>query len=493
MRLIIVKDREEGCRLAARYFAHMLYKNPNAVFGLATGSSPIPLYRLLSTYHKSGWKDAMTFNLDEYVGVAKDDETSYHAFMHTHLFDNIDIQPHNIHLLDSHSSPDDLCQYEEDIKTAGGIDLQLLGIGQNGHIGFNEPGSSFESTTRLVDLTPSTLEANKDALSTKNHPTQAFTMGIQTILNAREICVLAWGSSKAKACFDALIGPMTTDVPASVLCLHEKCMWILDEDAASLISQHDRTRMCVWNTMALCDRGLHCVVFSPHPDDDVIAMGATISRLAEHHHVTIVYQTSGFRGIPTCSRDEATLIRQGEARAAVDKLGSNITTVFLNSPFYELKQAPSHEDVDLHIDLLERLKPDVVFAAGDYGDPHGTHEKCTGVLLEALHSKQCTSKGITEGVHHVPREVWLYKGAWEEWNIDEVDLIIPYDEECAARKKQSILCHASQTVPAFAGTDIRPFWQRADDRCKAHADQVNKRINNYPFHRVETFRLHRFL
>jgi len=367
MRMVVVKDKLEGSRVVSRIFAHRLSVTRTAVLGLATGSSPIPLYQILVDMYREGqisFEDVHTFNLDEYVPLGKDDPCSYHKFMHTQLFHHINLQSHHINLLDGATVDTDReCDaYEDAIRVVGGIDLQLLGIGQNGHIAFNEPGSSFHGRTHLVNLTQSTLDANQVYLSDTSQPTQALTMGIGTILDSKEIVVLAWGANKADACAKALTGVQSVDVPASALQGHPLCTWILDEDAASRLSVVERTKRSIWNTIAHV-KPCRVLIFSPHPDDDVIAMGATMQALVSNGcKVTVAYQTSGYRGVPSLSRELATQVRRREAFAAVRCLG-NIEIIFMDSKWYEADAQVEADDLLSHVRLLEMHKPDIVFVA----------------------------------------------------------------------------------------------------------------------------------
>ena len=237
---IIIDSRENLAKKAADQYAALLSAKPNAVLGLATGSTPLDLYGELKARHKAGnlsFKDATSFNLDEYVGLAPTHDQSYRYFMEQNLFSEMDLPVERIHVpsgLDT--SEEALKGYDEMIAAAGGVDLQLLGIGHNGHIGFNEPGTPFESLTHVVTLAEMTREANKRFFTSIDEvPTHAATMGIRTVMNAKAIILIALGEGKAEIIKKALTGPVTPEVPASVLQLHPDVTVYLDEEAASLL------------------------------------------------------------------------------------------------------------------------------------------------------------------------------------------------------------------------------------------------------------------
>lgn len=231
-------DAQSAAIAAAHRFAKVIRAKPNAVLGLATGNSPELLYAELVRLHREeglSFAGVTTFNLDEYVGVAPDHPGSYHAYMRQHLFDRVDIDPARTHLPDGLAADPTASglAYEAAIKAAGGIDLQLLGIGRNGHIGFNEPGADANGVTRAVDLAPATLEANAAVFPGGVVPPKAMTMGLGTILACRAIVLLATGSAKAAAVKAALTGPVTIDCPASLLRNHPAVSWYLDAEATA--------------------------------------------------------------------------------------------------------------------------------------------------------------------------------------------------------------------------------------------------------------------
>ena len=239
MKIIKAKDYQDMSRKAANIISAQVILKPDCVLGLATGSTPIGMYeKLVERYNKGDldFGDVTTVNLDEYKGLPKEDEQSYYYFMHSHLFDYVNINPDRTFLPDGRNEdPDAECErYEEVIRSVGGVDLQLLGMGHNGHIGFNEPGEEFAKGTHCVDLQPRTIEANKRFFaSAEDVPRQAYSMGIQTIMKAKKILVIVSGEDKAEALKNSLFGPVTPHVPGSILQMHPDVTIVADEAALS--------------------------------------------------------------------------------------------------------------------------------------------------------------------------------------------------------------------------------------------------------------------
>ncbi len=234
----IFDTAEEIARVCADYYSALLQKKPDAVLGFATGASPIPTYRELIRRNHSGalsFRNVTTFNLDEYCELPREDKNSYYTFMHENLFSQIDIREENVHLLNGNAADlnAEAAAYEQAIGTAGGIDLQLLGIGTNGHIGFNEPADHFTNKTFVVELAKSTVTSNKIYFENGAMPTHAITMGIGTIFAARQIILIATGSKKAKAIGMTVNGDITPRCPASVLQFHPNTVLLLDKEAAA--------------------------------------------------------------------------------------------------------------------------------------------------------------------------------------------------------------------------------------------------------------------
>lgn len=243
MKIIVTKTYEELSRKAGNLFASQLILKPNSVIGLATGSSPVGMYQELIRIYKEGdidFNEVVSFNLDEYIGLTPDNEQSYHYFMEKNLFSSINIRPENIHIPSGIAVDMEVAakSYDKLIEEAGGIDIQILGIGNNGHIGFNEPDVKFEARTHIVELEQDTIEANARFFSSIDEvPTKAISMGIKNIMQSRKIVLIAAGEGKAKAVQGMIEGPITPELPASVLQLHPDVTIILDEAAANLLSK----------------------------------------------------------------------------------------------------------------------------------------------------------------------------------------------------------------------------------------------------------------
>lgn len=450
-------------------------ENKMCVLGLATGGTPENIYKLLVERYKQGilsFKNVITFNLDEYYPISKDCKASYHTYMYTHLFNHIDILPENIHILNGEISEEDIdkeCMlYEEKIKEVGGIDIQLLGIGRNGHIAFNEPYSSFDSVTRRITLDEQTIQSNRIYFYDQN-PEFALTMGIHTIMNAKQIYLLGWGT-KGEIINTCLLG-VNPKYPGSVLINHPSCEFVIDTCASKYIDciQDKNTKLRESNTILFGEGSKRIVIFSPHPDDDVIGMGGTFKKCLEYgHNIYVVYQTSGFCGVLNSYVDKMgykeytsqikTDIRVDEARNACKQIGLHDMShvIFMKLPFYEKSVSSTRtftvEDVNITTKFLRDIKPDIVFCAGDFDDPHGTHKLCYDIIVESLNTKCKT---------------FMYKGAWDEWGIDDVDLEVSFGEEIHKCKKEAILMHKSQlTKVAYKGEDDREFWERSEERTK---------------------------
>ncbi len=555
----------------------------HTVLGLPTGSTPVGLYRELIRRHKEAGLDfsnVITFNLDEYYPMEPDDAQSYNRWMRETFFDHVNIPQQNIHIPDGmlpqEETADYCARYEQLIRRAGGIDLQILGIGRTGHIGFNEPGSTRSSRTRLVTLDPVT---RRDAASSfygeENVPHQALTMGVGTILDARKVVLMAFGEHKAPIVQRAVEGPMSDAIAASFLQQHPDAVFLLDQAAAAYLTAF-RTpwavgpvmwtpemirRAVIWLSLqvgkallklseddfrehelyellrehgpadALGHRVFNelmatisprpagterrtVLVFSPHPDDDVISMGGTLARLVQQgHKVHVAYMTSGNIAVfdhdawrftdfvsefnrlfnLDTAQSEAlkervnqflkskkpgqpdsedllkikAIIRGTEARAAALACGLPPEQLeFLDLRFYRtgtIAKAPLHpQDIADVVALLQRLQPSQIYIAGEMSDPHGTHRMCAEAIFQSV--KQVRTKGQDF-------EVWMYRGAWEEWEPHEIERVVPLSPDDLERKKMAIFRHQSQKDRAMfpGGTDRREFWQRAEDRNRATA------------------------
>ncbi len=571
-----------------------------AVLGLATGSTPTKVYDYLIKFHTSeglSFKNVITFNLDEYYPMPSGSIHSYVRFMNEHLFDHIDIAKENIHIPDGTLSLDGVrkhCEdYESRIEEAGGIDIQILGIGRTGHIGFNEPGSSIHSATRLIRLDRVTkLDAASDFFGHENVPQLAITMGVGTIMKAKRIMLMAWGEGKSEIIKHTVEGEIKESVPATFLQKHDNCDFILDHAAASFLTRiktpwlvgecswkdtlikkatiwlsetlgkailkltnedyneygmgslvaeigsAEQINLKVFNQLQAAITGWpggkpntddsnrperaapypkRALIFSPHPDDDVISMGGTLLRLVDQEHeVHIAYQTSGniavfddevIRFLDFASdvqkndkdlesklkharkflaekepgqidnleiQEYKGLIRKGEALAACRYCGVEEKHAhFLNLPFYETgtvrKKPHTDEDISITCALLNKVKPHQIFAAGDLSDPHGTHRVCLQIIFQSL------KKLKEEGAEWLQDcYVWLYRGAWQEWGISDMEMVVPIGPKDMDRKINAIFKHQSQKDSAmFPGNDEREFWQRAQQRNKETAAKFN--------------------
>ncbi|MFH5833670.1 glucosamine-6-phosphate deaminase [Halalkalibaculum sp. DA3122] len=593
----IFGDAGEASKMVAMEIADLIRtRNENdetTVLGLATGSTPTQVYDELVRLHREeglSFANVVTFNLDEYYPMQPNSLQSYVRFMNEHLFNHIDIPEDQVHIPDGTIPEDQITsycqQYEEEIVEAGGIDIQLLGIGRTGHIGFNEPGSRPDSRTRLITLDKITRrDAASDFFGEEYVPRRAITMGIGTILDADRIFLMAWGEGKAPIIREAVEGPVKESVPATYLQNHDnttvvldrassaeltrsKTPWLLgvcdwddklmrravvwlcqqvdkpvlkltDEDynehgMGDLITQYGpayNINLKVFNELQHTITGWpggkpnaddtnrperkspfpkRALIFSPHPDDDVISMGGTLIRLAEHgHEVHVAYQVSGniavfdddvirfadfvseYQELFGMDQEPAEsmlseirnflnnkepgqvdseevqqikgLIRRGEAKAAARYCGVPEDHLhFLDMPFYEtgrVKKKPlSQDDVDIVVELLREVKPNQIYAAGDLSDPHGTHRVCLKAIFQALEA--CRGDDWIDDCY-----VWLYRGAWQEWDINDIEMAVPLSPQELAKKRKAIFKHQSQKDrPLFPGADEREFWQRSESR-----------------------------
>jgi glucosamine-6-phosphate deaminase len=590
----------------------------NCVLGLATGSTPTAVYGELVRLHREdglSFRNVITFNLDEYYPMARSSLQSYWRFMHEHLFDHVDIDPAHVNIPDGTlplEAVGEFCAaYERKIEAVGGIDLQLLGIGRTGHIGFNEPGSGRTSRTRLITLDRTTrLDAASDFFGQEHVPRRAITMGVATILAARRVVLMAFGENKAAVVARAVEGPVTAAVAASFLQEHRDAQFVLDEAAAAELTRRRcpwalgpvtwdeaaQKRAVIWLArtvdkpiLKLTDEDYNehdlqdllaehgsayeinrlvfrsmqrtitgwpggkpaearqlgdivrptdsvfpkrVLVFSPHPDDDVISMGGTLLRLVDQgHEVHVAYQVSGsiavFDDEAIRFTDFATefashfggntaalngirehlehflkhkepgqvdseqvqrikaMIRRGEAKAAGRYCGVAAERLhFMDLPFYETgtvrKRPLGEEDLKITMELLRRVKPQQVYAAGDLSDPHGTHRVCLAAVLGAM--ERCGAEAWAKEC-----EVWLYRGAWQEWEPQQIEMAVPLSPDELMRKRSAIFKHQSQKDRAmFPGSDSREFWQRAEDRNRETA-RIFDRLGLAEYEAIEGF------
>ena len=594
------KSSIEASVFVAQEIAQLIRKKQkeksNCVLGLATGSSPIKVYEELVRMHKEddlSFKNVITFNLDEYYTMDKNNIQSYFYFMHEHLFNHVDIVPENINIPDGTISIESLHQYcvdyEMKIEKFGGLDFQLLGIGRTGHIGFNEPGSHSNSGTRIITLDHITrIDAAPSFLGIENVPRKAITMGIGTVKNAKRIVLLAWGANKSIIIKETIEGEISANVPATYLQQHKNTTLVMDEDASSKLTRIKTpwlVKSCVWNDalklkavtwlsnlldkpiLKLTDKNYNdngmsgllteegtaydlnikmfnilqhtitgwpggkpfaddsnrperaspskkrVIIFSPHPDDDVISMGGTFDRLVQQgHEVHIAYQTSGNIAVS----DEEALkfaevskdiysdskkindiiefiknkkgndvidslvvrklkgsIRKSESLAATRYFSLPDKNVhFLSLPFYETgtikKGNLSKGDVEVMKSIIDVVKPHQIYAAGDLADPHGTHKVCLDALFAALEEMKSEKEYMNDCW------VWLYRGAWHEWDSHEIEMAVPMSPDQVLRKRHAIFYHQSQKDGVmFQGDDSREFWVRVEDRNRLTAKKYN--------------------
>jgi glucosamine-6-phosphate deaminase len=589
IRTVVVEDHEEIAVMVADRIAAVIRERNStgaaAVLGLATGSTPIGVYReLVRKYREEGlsFRHVVTFNLDEYYPMQPDSIHSYHRFMWENLFSHVDIDPANVHIPDGtvpRERVESYCEeYEERIEAAGGIDFQILGIGKTGHIGFNEPGSGSESRTRVITLdTVTRRDAAADFFGEEYVPREAITMGVATIMEAKEIAILATGEHKASIVRRAVEGEVDVEVAATFLQRHANTTfyvdraagadltriatpWLIDEvkwtpdlmlRAVIWLSQQTGTAMLKLTQRDYADHKLSSLVakygspgevngkafnmlgakirgksklpnhqrivcFSPHPDDDVISMGGILHKLVENENeVLVAYMTSGNiavfdhdvrryvdflermgeeesldrKGVRSLARrvqeflerkrpgevdikevqDIKRLIRESEAVSGLETVGLPKSAArFLNLPFYQtgkVKKDPiGPADVKIVRALLEETKPSLIFVAGDLSDPHGTHRMCKEAIDRAL------------GEIGAKPEVWLYRGAWQEWPVHEATWLVPLSQEELRLKIQAIFKHQSQkdSAPFPGGYDEREFWQRVEARNKGTAAELDK-------------------
>ena len=614
IRTIVVDDHAHIARLVANRIATLVREKEaageTAVLGLATGSTPVGVYRELIRMHREeglSFRHVVTFNLDEYYPMPKDSIHSYHRFMWENLFSHIDIPPDNVNVPDgtvSRERVEEYCRrYEDRIVDAGGIDFQILGIGKTGHIGFNEPGSGADSRTRLVTLDPVTRrDAAADFFGEEFVPREAITMGVATILEAREIAIIATGEHKSSIVRRAVEGEIDVEVAATFLQRHPNTTFYVDRAAGAELTriatpwlidevqwtQDLMVRAVIWlsqqtnkailkltqrdyaehkmsalvakygtpgevngkvfNLLGAKIRGKsklpthqRIICFSPHPDDDVISMGGILHKLIENENeIFVAYQTSGNiavfdhdvrrymdflertagNGLVDPARvaelastvyafldrkrpgevdipevqDIKRIIREAEAVSGIETLGLPRSAArFLNLPFYQTgkvrKDPIGPKDVAIVRALIEEVQPEYIFVAGDLSDPHGTHRMCKEAIDRALVEIASRREGQAASplgddasnrsksqISGRSPEIWLYRGAWQEWPIDEATWLVPLSQEELRLKIQAIFKHQSQkdSAPFPGGYDEREFWQRVEARNKGTAAELDR-------------------
>ena len=579
-------------------------ENTPFVLGLTTGRTPLGLYRELVNRYRRGevsFADVAVYSLDEFYPIRGTEQQSRNYRIHEEFLNHIDILPENIHIPDGTVPQERISEYCASYDQAvRKIDLMIIGMGEQGQIGFNEPGSYAKSRTRLVQLTHDSRKVQSGAFfGMENTPKMAVTMGLDTVMRADRIILMAWGEEKACVVQKVVEGPVLDSVPASRLQTHPDLEVVIDESAAQRLTReqtpwlvgpcdwtpkftrkavvwlcgvvnkpilkltykdyienslgelleqgrtYDQINIDVFNDLQHTITGWpggkpnaddstrpapsapypkRIVVFSPHPDDDVISMGGTFIRLVQQgHDVHVAYQTTGnvavtddvvLRNIDTARElgygdhvkevgriiaskkkgepeprallDLKGAIRRAEARAAVRSFGLDPDTNahFLNLPFYETggikKGQLGREDIDRIVGLLREVKPHQIYAAGDLADPHGTHRTCMEAVLNAL--EQVKDDGWMKECH-----LWLYRGAWMEWDLGMVDMAVPLSPDEMLMKRHAIYRHLSQKdVMPFPGSDPREFWQRAEERTQNTARLYDK-LGMAEYQAIEVF------
>lgn len=447
MKVIIAKDYQELSAKAARFVLAQMWRQPDLVLCLPTGNTPIGLYRKLVSSYKNGqvdFRNTATFNLDEYWGIKPTDRESYRAYMQKHLFGQVNIKKSRAHLPPAMASEADAAcySYERAIKDAGGVDLAILGIGNNGHIGFNEPGTAFDSRTHLAKLSETTRRQNAEHFSGSPVPTHALTMGLGTIMESKKIMLLASGAAKAEAVAKALEGKIDTAIPASILQWHQDITFIIDEAAASKLQRSYRSPLLFaeGNIELLTEHDLphnkRVAVVSPHPDDASISLGGMIYALSRHNQVHIVIATTGYRSVVNGLKpQEVTAIREAEARLESKVLGTK--PIFLRAEFYDARDPDkaSRRDTSRLAAHFKKIKPDMVFLPSRK-DSHPTHRASRQITLAALES--FAARGGKRAV------VWEYEGLWSMFSEGDFNTIFTYDDKIMKRQLKAISLQRSQ-------------------------------------------------
>ena len=608
----VYADSTEGSRKVADLVVDAIKKfekkhsEGNFRLGLTTGASPASLYKVLSRYYREGrisFRRVEVFSIDEYYPSSSSDMQSRNRNLHLELLNNIDILPENIHIPDGSVSHEEVSAYCAKFDAmARGLDLLIMGIGEQGQVGFNEAGTSEQSRTRTVLLSYPSRKRQARYFNGEISvtPKEAITMGISTMMSAKQVILMAWGETKAEAVARVVEGEIGSDCPATYFQHHGNVSIFVDEVSGSLLTRvvapwligpcewtskfrrkaviwlcqqvhkpilklthadylqhsleelldvvgsYDQVNIQVFNDLQHTITGWpggkpnaddstrpvaskpfpkKVLILSPHPDDDVISMGGTFIRLVHQgHDVHVAYQTSGNVAVhdsvvmqhidaalqlgygdriaevqalidskvpgepePRKLLDIKAAIRRSEARAADCSFGMKDDHIhFLNLPFYEsggIRKLPcSQADVDIIKTLMDSIKPDQIYMAGDLADPHGTHRVCTEAALEAFEQLREEGASWVEGCH-----IWLYRGAWMEWELARVDMAVPLSPDEMIEKRHAIYRHLSQKdIVPFPGEDPREFWQRAEDRTQATAQHYDE-LGMAEYQAIEVF------
>lgn len=599
----IFETAEEGVNTVADEIVHKMRERQQegkfCTMAIGTGASLRPLFAELVRRHKEegvSFRNVVFFNLYEYYPIVEPNFSSIQQLKDLFL-SQVDIDPQNLFTLDGTISQDEITQhcllYEQRIRTYGGLDFVVMGIGREGNIAMNEPGSNMNSITRLILMDATSKAEAARNLGIDNMPPCSITMGVSTIMEARRVLLLAWGEEKSDIIKKTVEDKVSDTIPASALQMHQNAGVYIDLPTASHLTRIQRPWLvtsCEWNDKLirsaivwLCmltkkpilkltnkdynENGLsellalfgsaynvnikifndlqhtitgwpggkpnaddtyrperakpfpkRVLVFSPHPDDDVISMGGTLRRLVQQgHEVHVAYETSGniavgdeevvrfmhfingFNQLFDEAKNETIkqkyaeikdflgkkkegdmdsadiltikgLIRRGEARTACTYNQIPLNRChFLDLPFYEtgrIEKNPIGEaDVEIVRKLLQEVKPHQIYVAGDLADPHGTHRVCLDAVLAAIdEEKSVDAKWLKDC------RIWMYRGAWAEWEIENIEMAVPFSPEELRAKRNSILKHQSQMESApFLGNDERLFWQRSEERNRATA------------------------
>ena len=601
-------DALAASRAVADIVVDAVKKSGKDVFrlGLTTGITPVLLYNELARRYSAGevsFRNVEVVSIDEYYPTSADQRQSRNFKLHEAFLDKVDVPAGNVLIPDGTVSREGVSQYCASFdEKARGLDLLVIGIGEQGQVGFNEAGSSERSRTRTVRLSYQSRKRQARSFNgnVAETPSAAITLGISTMLSAKRIILMAWGEEKANAVAKVVEGSPDPLWPASLLQRHDNITFFVDETAASLLTRvtapwkvgecdwtrklarkaviwlcgevgkpilkltekdylehslgelvekfgpYDKINIDVFNDLqhtitgwpggkpgaddstrpvAAAPYPKTVLIFSPHPDDDVISMGGTFIRLvSQGHDVHVAYQTSGNVAVhddvvlqhmdaafqlgfadefdhiksliaqkrpgepePRELLDIKAAIRRSEARGAVRSFGlPEGHAHFLNLPFYEsggVKKLPrTQADIDIIKDLLLSLRPHMIFMAGDLADPHGTHRVCTEAAIEAVNQL------VAEGCEWLSRtHIWLYRGAWMEWELGRVDMAVPLSPDELIKKRHAIFRHLSQKdIVPFPGDDPREFWQRAEERTQ-HTAELYDALGMAEYQAIEVF------
>ena len=593
----ILPTEEEGAKYAASLVVKAINEHKGEskfVLGLSTGRSPVGLYKELVNMYNNGevsFKNVEVYSLDEFYPMQPTSPHSRNYKIHEEFLNYVDIAPANVHFPDGTIPAESVNAYCEELesKINGKIDLMIMGVGELGQVGFNEPGTYAKSATRRVQLSYNSRKTQTALFSNSaDVPKMAITMGLDTIMKAKSVVLIIWGEDKAKVAYNLVEGVESESIPVSCLQGHENIHVVIDENAAQELTRvkrpwliappvewspklirkavlwlcetvgkpilklthqdyvknsltdllervgsYDDININVFNEIQHIISGWpggkpntddstrpvpsnpypkRVIIFSPHPDDDVISMGGTFHRLVQQgHDVHVAYETSGnvavyddvvLQNIDTAREmgfgdiydevkeiidskksgnpeprrllDIKGAIRRAEARAACRTLGLDDRTNahFLNLPFYETggikKGELTKKDIDIVVELMQTIKPHQIYAAGDLTDPHGTHRVCIEAVLRAF--ERLKDEEWAKECH-----IWLYRGAWQEWDLSVADMAVPLSPAEMIKKRHAIFRHLSQKdIVPFPGEDSREFWERAEERMQNTAHIFDK-------------------